>query len=210
MTGLPALEGVLDASGVAPRAEALLPSGARRRQLTVRTLLLGMMLALADGRPAHLTRVHRALVSLPEGEQRRLGVLADWKGRPHPLTCRPPRRHQQPGRRSRAPAAHGSAAVTTHVNDLHATGTRCSARRYRALRARVAHAFCQCWSVACRLRRYERGDPRCAAAEAAAAGEARDARDALSGRPRLGASWHTAGCPVARSRAREGRRAGLP
>ena len=88
MIALPALEGVLDASGIAPRIEALLPSGARRRQLTVRTLLLGMMLALADGRPAHLTRVRHALVSLPGGEQRRLGVLADWKGRPHPLTYR--------------------------------------------------------------------------------------------------------------------------
>jgi hypothetical protein len=88
MIALPAAEGVLDASGIALRAEALLPSGARTRQLAVRTLLLGMLLALADGRPAHLTRVHQALVSLPEGEQRRLGVLADWKGRPHPLTCR--------------------------------------------------------------------------------------------------------------------------
>ena len=88
MIVLPVLEGVLDASGIAPRAEALLPSGARARQLTVRTLLLGMMTALADGRPAHLTRVHQALTSLPEGEQRRLGVLADWKGGPHRLTYR--------------------------------------------------------------------------------------------------------------------------
>ena len=88
MITLPAAEGVLDASGIAPRIEALLPSGARRRQLTVRTLLLGMLLALADGRPAHLTRVHQALVSLPEGEQRRLGVLADWKDGPHLLTYR--------------------------------------------------------------------------------------------------------------------------
>jgi hypothetical protein len=88
MIALPALEGVLDASGIAPRIEALLPSGARRRQLTARTLLLGMLLALADGRPAHLTRAHQALTSLPGDEQRRLGVLADWKGRPHPLTYR--------------------------------------------------------------------------------------------------------------------------
>jgi hypothetical protein len=88
MIALPTLEGILDASGIAPRTGALLPSGARRRQLAVRTLLLGMMLAIADGRPAHLTRVHQALASLPEGEQRRLGVLADWKGRPHPLTYR--------------------------------------------------------------------------------------------------------------------------
>jgi hypothetical protein len=88
MIPLPALEGVLDASGIAPRAEALLPSGARARQLSARTLLLGMMTALADGRPAHLTRVHQALTSLPEDEQRRLGVLADWKNGPHRLTYR--------------------------------------------------------------------------------------------------------------------------
>ena len=88
MIPLPALEGVVDASGIAPRAEALLPSGARARQLSVRTLLLGMMLAAADGRPAHLTRVHRALTALPEDEQRRLGILADWKNGPHRLTYR--------------------------------------------------------------------------------------------------------------------------
>ena len=88
MIALPALEGVIDASGIAPRIEDMLPCGVRSRQLAVRTLLPGMMLALADGRPAHLTRVHQALVSMPEDEQRRLGVLADWKGRPHRLTCR--------------------------------------------------------------------------------------------------------------------------
>ena len=88
MIALPVLESVLDASGIAPRAEALLPSGARARQLSVRTLFLGMMLALADGRPAHLTRVHQALTGLPEDEQRRLGVLADWKTGPHQLTYR--------------------------------------------------------------------------------------------------------------------------
>src|ERR1019366_3365377 len=51
MTALPAAECVLDASGIAPRIEALLPYGARTRQLAVRTLLLGMLLAL-PGRPA--------------------------------------------------------------------------------------------------------------------------------------------------------------
>jgi hypothetical protein len=88
MIPLAAAEGVPGGSGIAPRTEALLPSGARTRQLTVRTLLLGMMLAIADGRPAHLTRVHQALTALPEGEQRRLGVLADWKNGPHQLTYR--------------------------------------------------------------------------------------------------------------------------
>jgi hypothetical protein len=88
MIALAASEAVIDASGVAARIEALLPSGARARQLAVRTLLLGMMTALADGRPAHLTRVHQALVSLPEDQQRRLGVLADWGNGPHLLTYR--------------------------------------------------------------------------------------------------------------------------
>ncbi len=88
MITLAALEGVIDASGVAPRIEAMLPIGVRARQLKVRTLLAGMCLAQADHRPAHLTRVHQALVSLPEDEQRRLGVIMDWKDGPHLLTYR--------------------------------------------------------------------------------------------------------------------------
>jgi hypothetical protein len=88
MTGLAALEEIIDASGVAPRIEAMLPAGARVRQLSVRTLIAGMCLALADGRPAHLTRVRQALAALPGGDQRRLGVIADWKGGPHLLTYR--------------------------------------------------------------------------------------------------------------------------
>jgi hypothetical protein len=55
----------------------MLPAGVRRRQLAVRTLLAGMCLAHADGRPAHLTRVHQVLTSLPEDDRQRLGVIAD-------------------------------------------------------------------------------------------------------------------------------------
>ena len=88
MITLEALEGVIDASGVAPRIEAMLPIGVRARQLKVRTLLAGMCLAQADHRPAHLTRVHQALVSLPAREQRRLGVITDWRNGPHQLTYR--------------------------------------------------------------------------------------------------------------------------
>jgi hypothetical protein len=88
MIPLPALEEIIDRSGVAPRIELLLPTGVRARQLLVRTLLLGMLLVLADHRPAHLTRVWQALVRLPEADQRRLGVLADWKTGPHLLTYR--------------------------------------------------------------------------------------------------------------------------
>jgi hypothetical protein len=64
MITLAALEGVIDASGTAARIEAMLPIGVRRRQLSVRTLLAGMCLALADGRPAHLTRVHRGVCQI--------------------------------------------------------------------------------------------------------------------------------------------------
>jgi len=88
MTPLTAFETVIDASGAAPGIEAVLPIGVRPRQLKVRTLLAGMCLAQADHRPAHLTRVHQALTSLPGDDQRRLGVIADWKHGPHQLTYR--------------------------------------------------------------------------------------------------------------------------
>jgi hypothetical protein len=88
MIPLAAFEEIIDASGVAPRIEALLPAGVRHRQLRVRTLLAGMLLCQADHRPAHLTRVRDALTALPEPGQRRLGVIEDWKTGPHPLTCR--------------------------------------------------------------------------------------------------------------------------
>ena len=88
MTPLAVFEEVIDASGAAARIEAMLPIGVRRRQLSVRTLLAGMCLAQADHRPAHLTRVHHALISLPEDDQARLGVLAGWKTGPHRLTYR--------------------------------------------------------------------------------------------------------------------------
>ena len=88
MIPLAPFEEVIDTSGTAARIEAMLPTGVRRRQLSVRTLLAGMCLALADGRPAHLTRVHRALTSLPASDQLRLGVIAQWKHGPHRLTYR--------------------------------------------------------------------------------------------------------------------------
>jgi len=88
MIPLAVLEQVIDTSGVAPRIEAMLPIGVRTRQLSVRTLLAGLCLAAADHRPAHLTRVHQALVSLPADDQVRLGVIADWRHGPHRLTYR--------------------------------------------------------------------------------------------------------------------------
>jgi hypothetical protein len=46
------------------------------------------LLVLAGHRPAHLTRVHRALTALPGNDQERLGVIAGWKNGPHQLTYR--------------------------------------------------------------------------------------------------------------------------
>jgi hypothetical protein len=88
MTLLAAFEEIIDASGVAPQIEALLPIGVRHRQLRVRTLLAGMMLTQADCRPAHLTRVRTTLIALPADDQVRLGVTEDWKHGPHLLTYR--------------------------------------------------------------------------------------------------------------------------
>ena len=85
---LAVIEDIIDASGAAPAIEALLPASARGRQLTARTLLTGMLLVLDDRRPAFLTEVRAALIALPETDQARLGVTAEWKTGPHQLTYR--------------------------------------------------------------------------------------------------------------------------
>ncbi len=85
---LATLEEITGNSGIAPRVEAMLPTGVRHRQLRVRTLLAGMLLSQADHRPAHLTRVRDALIALPAADQARLSVTEDWKAGPHQLTCR--------------------------------------------------------------------------------------------------------------------------
>ena len=88
MISLAAFGEITGASGAAPRIGAMLPIGVRARQLLVRTLLPGMLLVLADHRPARLTRVHQALTALPGDDQRRPGVITDGKNGPHQLTCR--------------------------------------------------------------------------------------------------------------------------
>jgi hypothetical protein len=87
-TTLAAVEHIVASSGIGEAVEALLPAGVRHRQLTPGTLVTGMILALADGRPAHLTRVLEALTSLPEADQKRLGVIEEWNSGPHRLTYR--------------------------------------------------------------------------------------------------------------------------
>jgi hypothetical protein len=77
-------EAIVDRSGVAEVIEARLPCGVRRRQLRIRTMLVGALCALGDDRPGYLVRIHRALVSLDPAERERLGV--DCGG--HRLTYR--------------------------------------------------------------------------------------------------------------------------
>ena len=81
------IEQIIDASGVAD-TELLLPTGVRPRQLKVTTLLIGMTLAMRAGRQAFLTEVHKTLTALPTEDQRRLGVIAQWKHAEHRLTYR--------------------------------------------------------------------------------------------------------------------------
>jgi len=85
------LEVLLDDHRVKEAIEAIerrLPKGVRPRQLKVRTLLFGMLLAGADHRPAHLSRVHRALLGLGPKDRLRLGVLVFSPRGPHLLTYR--------------------------------------------------------------------------------------------------------------------------
>ena len=82
------VERIIDTAGVAARIEALLPVGVRPRQLRVRTLLVGMVLAMLAGRDALLTNVLATLLEPPEADRRRLGVIAQWPDAEHQLTYR--------------------------------------------------------------------------------------------------------------------------
>lgn len=54
----------------------------------MRTLLVGMLLAIDDHRPGHLTRVHAALIALGDTDRWRLGVTVTWPAGRHLLTYR--------------------------------------------------------------------------------------------------------------------------
>jgi hypothetical protein len=86
---LAVVEEIIDASQVAERLEALLPTGTvRPRQLKARTLLIGITLAMLAGRDALLTDVLAVLLGLAEPDRWRLGVIAQWKHGSHQLTYR--------------------------------------------------------------------------------------------------------------------------
>jgi hypothetical protein len=82
------IEAIIDTSGIAGQIELLLPTGVRPRQLPVRTLLAGMLLTAVHGRPAHLRRVHRALLDLGGADRQRLAIITQWRTGPHLLTYR--------------------------------------------------------------------------------------------------------------------------
>jgi hypothetical protein len=81
-------EEVVDRSGGSETIEDLLPKMGRRRQLSVRTLLVGILLAIADDRACHLTRVHTALLELGDDARRRLEVEVTQPRGTHVLTYR--------------------------------------------------------------------------------------------------------------------------
>jgi hypothetical protein len=88
LSRLSRIEALVDRSGVTAVIEEEMPSGGRPRELAVRTVLIGILLSLSEDRPAHLTRVQRALSVLCAHDQLRLGVLAVRRGRRHLLTYR--------------------------------------------------------------------------------------------------------------------------
>ncbi|MGO9150218.1 MAG: hypothetical protein ACLQFX_11215 [Acidimicrobiales bacterium] len=83
-----AYEAALDDSGVAEMIEARMPKGGRPRQLSSRTVLLGVMLALDAGRPAQLKAAWRALSQLSLADKGDLGVVATGPSGWHRATYR--------------------------------------------------------------------------------------------------------------------------
>jgi hypothetical protein len=65
---------ILSDSQIAAVFESNMPRGGRPRRLSCETVLVGIMLALQDQRPAHLTAAYRALVSLGVTDRISLGV----------------------------------------------------------------------------------------------------------------------------------------
>ena len=109
MTALAAFEEIIDASGAAARIEAMLPTGVRRRQLTVHTLLAGMCLTQADGRPAQPGR-DRLRFCPGTGTAASLGgtiatARVQYPARGASLAC--PLREVMAGSETRAPLARG-------------------------------------------------------------------------------------------------------
>ena len=116
MIPLAAFEEIIDASGAGPRVEAMLPAGVRPRQLSVRTLLAGMCLTQADGRPAHLTPRAPGADRAGRGRPAAAGRDRGLEARAAPADLPADRVHLRPGRgrarqgRARRAAVAGAAS----------------------------------------------------------------------------------------------------
>ena len=82
-------------------------SGCAPASCGVRTLLAGMRLAQADHRPAHLTRVHQALISLHEDDQAKARSARGRGNRPAPADLPADRIHLRPGHGCLGDEPHG-------------------------------------------------------------------------------------------------------
>lgn len=83
------IEKLVDASGIVDVLEPMLPDGGRRRDLSLRTLLIGIGLCSAGNSSLYLKTVHAVLVAMPAATRRRLGVTwTDADGRTQTLTLR--------------------------------------------------------------------------------------------------------------------------
>ena len=68
--------------------DELLPRGGRPRQLAAKAVLLGIMLALDAGRPAHVLAAWRAMCALPLSDQLSVGFAQSKDGEFHRATYR--------------------------------------------------------------------------------------------------------------------------
>ena len=111
MIPLAALEEVIDASGVAPRIEAMLPAGVRARQLSVRTLLAGHV-PDAGRRPARAPDPGAPGADQPARRRAAAARRArGLEGRPAPADLPAGRVHLRPGRQGARQGRAGRAAV---------------------------------------------------------------------------------------------------
>lgn len=69
------VEEAVDTSGMVGFLEELLPKSGRPRELSVRTFLVGMLLAPSAGLAPQIEKARWALTELDEGTKRRLGVI---------------------------------------------------------------------------------------------------------------------------------------
>ena len=126
MTGLAVLEEIIDASGAAPRIEAMLPIGVRPRQLSVPTLLTGMCLVQADGRPAAPDPGAPGAAGADRGRAAAAGRDRGLEARPARADLPADRAHFRPGHRGPRQGPARRAALPGAAGGLRRPATTCS------------------------------------------------------------------------------------